>query len=89
MATKPPPTVISADPRSMESIAYASVSGIPVTEPHERDRLGYNVWRWLVFRRDPLELAVRSAGARMEISEQEALQRIREALKKDGIEDAG
>jgi hypothetical protein len=86
MTTKPPPAVISADAGSMDSIAYASVAGIPVSEPHERDRLGYNVWRWLVFRKDPLELAIRSAGARIGISEQEAVQRIREALKKQGIE---
>jgi hypothetical protein len=88
MTTKPPPSVLPTDPRSLEAVAYASVAGIPVSEPHERDRLGYNVWRWLMFRRDPLELAIRSAGARIEISEEEAVRRIREALKKQGVENA-
>ena len=76
----------SSPERSLESTAYASVAGIPTVEPHDRDRLGYNVWRWLAFRKDPLELAVRSAGARLTISEEEALQRIRESLQQHGIE---
>jgi len=87
MTTKPPPSVVPALEKSMEKIAYASVAGIPTTEPHERDRLGYNVWRWLVFRKDPLDLAIRSSGSRLEITEEEALGRICEALKKHGIED--
>ena len=87
MTTKPPPAVDSASTESLETIAYQSVSGIPVPEPHERDRLGYNVWRWLKFRKDPLELAVKSAGARIDISAEEALSRIRESLKSQGIAD--
>jgi len=86
MATKSPPSVIEADEKSLESIAYASVAGIPTVEPHDLDRLGYSVWRWLAIRRDPLELAVRAAGARLMISEQEALQRIREGLRRQGVE---
>ncbi len=86
MTTKSPPAVVPAQEKSLERIAYASVAGIPASEPHERDRLGYNVWRWLAFRKDPLELAVRSSGSRLEISEEEAVRRIREALKKHGIE---
>ena len=86
MTTKPPPKVVPAQEKSIEKIAYAAVAGIPTSEPHERDRLGYNVWRWLVFRKDPLELAIRSSGSRLEISEEEAVRRIREALKEHGIE---
>jgi len=85
MTTKPPPSVTPAPEKSLEKIAYASVAEIPTVEPHDRDRLGYNVWRWLAYRRDPLELAVRTAGARVLIGEEEAIQRIRENLKQQGI----
>ena len=77
--------MIPASEKSLEPLAYASVAGIPTVDPHDRDRLAYNVWRWLAFRKDPLDLAVRSAGARLTISEEEALQRIRESLHKQGI----
>ena len=86
MTTKAPPPVETAPAQSSEKIAYASVQGIPTVEPHDLDRLGYNVWRWLKYRTDSLELAVRSAGARLMIPEEEALQRIREHLKGQGIE---
>ena len=69
----------------MESVAYASVEGIPTADPHDRDRLGFNLSLWLTGRRDSLEIAVRTAGARMLISEEEALRRIREALSSRGV----
>ena len=86
MTTKPPSTVTPSPAESLENVAYASVAGIPTVEPHDLDRLGYNVWRWLVYRRDPLDLAIRSAGARLKITEEEALRRIREGLQRNGIE---
>ena len=86
MTTKAPSTVKPADDASLERAAYASVSGIPVAEPHDRDRLGYNVWRFLTLRKDSLETAVRSAGARMTISEEEAVGKIRAALKESGVQ---
>jgi len=85
MTTKAPSAVKSADDASLEQTAYASVKDIPVAEPHDRDRLGYNVWRFLTMRKDSLELAVRSAGARMTISEEEAVEKIRAALGKRGV----
>jgi len=85
MTTKAPSAVQSAADASLERAAYASVSGIPVAEPHDRDRLGYNVWRFLTLRKDSLELAVRSAGARMTISEEEAVAKIRAALQERGV----
>jgi len=86
MTTKPPPTVKSSPDKLQEAMAYASVAGIPTVEPHDRDRLGYNVWRCLAFRKDPLEAAVRSAGARLLITEEEALDRIRQSLRTQGVE---
>lgn len=85
MTTKTPSSVKSAPSESYETIAYASVKDISTVDSHDRDRLGYNVWRWLAQRKDPLELAVRSAGARLLISESEAIQKIRENLSKRGI----
>jgi hypothetical protein len=86
MTTKPPSKVRLAPDGILERTAYGSVASIPTVDPHDRDRLGYAVWRWLKERRDPLETAVRSAGARFLISEQEALQRIRASLKENGVE---
>lgn len=85
MSTKAASAVKAADASAQEGIAYASVEGIPVREPHDRDRLGYNVWRWLTTRKDSLAAAVKSAGARMEIPEEEAVEKIRAALREKGI----
>jgi hypothetical protein len=85
MTTKPPSTVKQADETSLEKIAYASVSDIPTVEVHDRDRLGYNVWRWLSTKRDSLEEAVHTAGARLLISEAEAAAKIRESLRSRGM----
>ena len=85
MTTKAPSAVKSADDASLEHAAYASVKDIPVAEPHDRDRLGYNVWRYLTLRKDSLELAVRSAGARMTTSEDEAVRKIRAVLGERGV----
>ncbi|MDH4069446.1 MAG: hypothetical protein OEV30_03390 [Ignavibacteria bacterium] len=87
MTTKPPPAVINAPGDSVESIAYKAVSGIPTADGHDRDRLGYNIYRWLMYRKDPLEIAVRTAGSRLQISEEEAVGRIRESLRKQGVPD--
>ncbi len=85
MTTKPPSTVLPAPDKSLERIAYASVASIPTAEPHDRDRLGYCVWRWLTTRRDTLEVAIKTAGARMTMSEAEAIRIIRESLQQQGI----
>lgn len=86
MTTKPPSSIRSGTGESLEKIAYASVANIPTVEPHDQDRLGYNVWRFLHSRRDSLEMAVRSSGARLLVSEDEALQKIRERLQQNGIQ---
>jgi hypothetical protein len=85
MTTKPPSAVSAAEEGSLEKIAYASVSTIPVPDPHDRDRLGYSVWRWLKTRKDPLEFSVRTAGARLGVSEEEAVRTIRDSLLSQGV----
>ena len=85
MTTKSPSAVHPAPEKSLERIAYTSVASVPTDEPHDQDRLGYNIWRWLVDRRDSLESAVKTAGARLLIDEEEAVHRIRESLTKQGV----
>lgn len=85
MTTKPPSSVRPAAGKTLETIAYASVADIPTAEPHDRDRLGFNIWRWLKHRHDPLEIAFQSAGARLLIGEDEALEKIRTYLRKSGV----
>jgi hypothetical protein len=85
MTTKPPSTVKASNGGSIESLAYASVKDLPTAEPHDRDRLGYNVWRWLTLKKDPLEVVVKTAGARLLIPEEEAVGRIRENLTRLGV----
>ncbi len=86
MGSKPAAQVKPAAADSLEKIAYTSVAGIQTIEAHDQDRLGYNVYEWLKRRRGTLEEAVHSAGARMRISEEEAVQQIREKLKQQGVE---
>lgn len=86
MTTKPPSQVLPAPEESLEKIAYASVSGIPTVEPHDQDRLGYVIYLWLKHRRDPLDVAVKTAVARLLVSEEEAIRRIRASLQMQGVE---
>ncbi len=86
MTTKPPSPVKPAPDTQSERVAYAAVADIPTVDPHDRDRLGFNVWRWLSSRQDTLEQAVKSSGARLLIDPAEALRRIRDALRQQGIE---
>lgn len=85
MTTKAPSPVKKTPEASLEKIAYACVEGIPAHDPHDLDRLGYCVWLWLTTQRDTLEHAVRSASARLKVSEEEAVRTIRENLQRQGI----
>jgi hypothetical protein len=85
MTTKPPSPVKPADLSGLEAIAYQSVADIPVADPHDRDRLGFNVWRALTTKREPLDVAVRTSGVRLKISTVDAVRIIRNALKAKGI----
>ena len=86
MTTKAPSAVRAAEKSSLESIAYAIVAGIPAADPHDRDRLGYNVWRYLATRRDSLAFSVRTSGARLGISEEEAVRTITASLRAQGVD---
>jgi len=86
MTTKAPSAVRQSNEQALEKIAYAAVASIPTVEPHDQDRLGYNVWRWLKERRDSLEQSVHNAGARLLITEAEALGKIRDSLRQQGVE---
>ena len=85
MTTKPPSPVQESAPTSLENIAYASVSAIPVEQPNDRNRLGYHVWRWLTLNQGTLEQAVAESGSRLQISKEEAVKIVAESLKKQGV----
>ena len=85
MSTKTPSSVVPASEQSLEKIAYAAVAAIPTVEPHDQDRLGYSVWKYLTEKRDSLVESVHNAGARMLITEEEALDRIRESLRSHSL----
>ena len=86
MTTKAPSSVLPSTAMSLEKIAYASVASVPTVEPHDQDRLGYSVWRWLKDKQDSLEQCVHNAGSHLLIPEEEALSTIRESLRHQGIE---
>jgi hypothetical protein len=85
MTTKAPSQVKPTEATALEAIAYQSVAGIPVADPRDRDRLGYNVWRALTSKREPLELALRSSGVRFTNGLDDAVKKIREDLKSRGV----
>lgn len=85
MTTKPPSAVEPAPAESLEGVAYGIVEGLPASDPHDLDRLGYALWLWLKNRKDPLEAALKNAGARLMIDEAEALERISAKLAEKGI----
>ena len=85
MTTKAPSSVRPAPEQTLEKIAYGCVEGIPTVDPHDLDRLGYNIWLWLKHRRDPLDVAVKTAGARFLISNDEVHERISAKLQASGI----
>jgi len=85
MTTKPPSRVKPGSGTNEERLAYEAVAGIPTAEPHDLDRLGYNVWRWMTTRLDTLEKAVHIAGAKLLVSEEEAVATIRTRLRDAGV----
>jgi len=85
MPVIPPPAVKEFPSESIEKKAYNSVSTIPTREPNDQNRLGYHVWRYLTGSIPTIEEAVRMSGARMSISEEEAVRIVREKLQEQGI----
>ncbi len=85
MTTKPPSPVAEFPSDSLEKIAYSVASEIPTREPNDKNRLGYCLWGWLVERRGTLLQAVRAAGTRSTLSEEEILKIVSQKLGEKGI----
>lgn len=85
MTTISPSKVREFDSSSLEKIAYNSVKTIPTREPNDQYRLGYSIWLWLTERKGTLEQAVKTAGARLLITEHDAVKIIKDELAKAGI----
>jgi len=85
MSTKPPSSVQEHPATSLEKMAYASVSAIPVEEPNDQNRLGYHIWRWLTTKQGTLEQAIAESASRLKISREDALKIISESLQQQGI----
>ena len=86
MTTKAPSPVAEFPQDSLEKIAYNAVADIQTQEPNDRNRLGYNVWMWLVDRKGSLEQAIRFSGSRTQMSQDEILKIVTQRLKEKGIE---
>ena len=85
MTTVPPSKVKEFSQTTLEKIAYKSVETIPTREPNDQYRLGYCVWRFLSERHSTLLQAIKTSGARVLISENDALRIIMESLKQSGV----
>ncbi len=86
MTTKPPSQISEFPADSLEKIAYDAVAEIPTQEPNDRNRLGYNVWMWLVDRKGSFAQAVRASGSRTLIPPEEVVKKVTERLKAKGID---
>ena len=85
MTTIAPSSVRQFDPASLETIAYNSVKAIPTKEPNDQYRLGYHVWNYLKDKNGSIANAVKHSGARILITEKEAVTIIETELKKSAI----
>jgi hypothetical protein len=85
MTTKPPSSVTGFPEESLEKLAYKIASEIPAQEPNDNNRLGYCLWGWLSERRGTLLQAVRAAGTRSTLSDEEILKIISKKLEEKGI----
>ncbi len=81
MTTKAPSSIKQAPAETLETIAYGAVAGIPTREPNDRNRLGFCLWVWLQDHAGSLEQAVRNAGVRSTMPEEEMVRLIRQHLQ--------
>lgn len=84
MTTKAPATVKESPADSLENVAYKAVEQIATTEPNDRNRLGYHLWRWLSNRQGTLEQVILESGARIVMTPEAAANIIHDALEKSG-----
>jgi hypothetical protein len=85
MTTKSPVPVSEFSPESLEKTAYAVAAEIPVREPNDANRLGYCLWGWLTERRGTLLQAIRAAGTRSTLTDEEILGIVSKKLEEKGI----
>lgn len=85
MTTIAPVNIKKFDSSSLEKIAYNSVSTIPVREPNDQYRLGFAIFTMLKEKKQTLDQAIKTAGARILISESEVAHIIRTQLSAAGI----
>jgi len=85
MTTKAPSPVKEFPANSLEKIAYSVVEGIPAEEPNDLNRLGYHIWLYLTGKISSLDEAIKMARSRLKISEESAIQIIKERLKEKGF----
>jgi hypothetical protein len=85
MTTKHPCAISQASPDSLEKFAYCVASLVPAREPNDNNRLGYCLWGWLSERRGTLFQAIRAAGVRSTLTDQEILKIISARLEENGI----
>jgi hypothetical protein len=84
MTTVAPSAVRMFDAASLEKIAYESVKAVPTKETNDQYRLGYHIWNYLKERKGTVLEAVKQSGARILVSEKEAVDIIEAALKTHG-----
>lgn len=85
MSTIAPSSVKAFDASTLEKIAYNSVKSIPTKEPNDQYRLGYNIWNYLKEKKGSIADAVKQSGARILISDKEAIAIIEAELKKASV----
>ncbi len=85
MATAAPSKIQEFDAATIEKIAYNSAAEIPTREPNDQYRLGYSIWLMLSEKNISLQQTVKNSGARLLISEKEAVKKISELLKASGL----
>lgn len=85
MTTVAPLSVRLFDTASLEKIAYESVKAIPTKEPNDQYRLGYHVWNYLREKKGSVGDAVKQSGARILITEKEAVAIIESELEKSMV----
>lgn len=85
MTTLPPPATNNFPDNSLEKQVYNIVEkyaeNIPI--PNDRNRLGFNLYRFMTGEGDPLEVCVKTSKLKLEgLTEKELAAKLSEELKK-------
>ena len=85
MTTLPPPSTKFFPPESLEKQVYTIVDAFKEYVPieNDRNRLGFNLFKYMIGEGDPPEVVVKSTKIKLEgISKKELAKKIDEELKK-------